>query len=289
MRRMYTRNDLRRMGLTQSAIRWAVRKGRLTQVTWGVYGEGPAKPSRLERAVAVVVATGGVAGGNLAAVLHNLDGVRLLGPDVTVARLGSRGREGVRRRELSPERVVVVDGIRCTDGLQTLLDLAEVVDDRVWEQALECVLRRRMTSLGEIERATAEAATQGARRVRRVLALRPGGAPPTESQLETLMVQLARTVPGLGVPVRQLEVRDASGELVARVDLAWPDLGLFVELDGQHHLDQPIYDARRETAVVAATGWLCGRFTWDDVTRLPSTTAGRLGTLAAHARRRPVA
>jgi len=289
MRRMYTRNDLRRMGLTQSAIRWAVRKGRLTQVTWGVYGEGPARPSRLERAVAVVVATGGVAAGTLAAVLHNLDGVRLLGPDVTVARLGSRWREGVRRRELSPERVVVVDGIRCTDGLQTLLDLAEVVDDRAWEQALECVLRRRMTSVGDIERATGEAATQGARRVRRVLALRPGGAPPTESQLETLMVQLARTVPGLGVPVRQLEVRDGSGELVARVDLAWPDLGLFVELDGQHHLDQPIHDARRETAVVAATGWLCGRFTWDDVTRLPSTTARRLGTLAAHARRRPVA
>ena len=114
----------------------------------------------------------------------------------------------------------------------------------------------------------------GTARIRRVLALRPPGAPPTESLLETLMVQLARTVPGLPEPVRQLEVE------WARVDLAWPDLGLFVELDGQQHKDQPLYDARRETAVVAATGWLCGRFTWTrggplpDVDRPPARGPG---------------
>src|SRR2546430_4158695 len=83
-----------------------------------------------------------------------------------------------------------------------------------------------------------------------VLVLRPAAAPPTESLLETLMVQLARTVPGLGPPVRQLEVFDEHGQFVARVDLAWPELGLFIELDGQQHTGQPVYDARRETAVV---------------------------------------
>ena len=74
----------------------------------------------------------------------------------------------------------------------------------------------------------------------------------------------------------------------ARLDLAWPDLGLFVELDGQHHQDQPVYDSRRETAVVAATGWPCGRFTWTEVTRVPHSTARRLADLAEQARRRPV-
>jgi very-short-patch-repair endonuclease len=75
----------------------------------------------------------------------------------------------------------------------------------------------------------------------------------------------------------------------ARVDLAWPDLGLFVELDGQHHKDQPVYDSRRETAVVAATGWRCGRFTWTEVVRVPTATARRLADLANQARRRPPA
>ena len=51
----------------------------------------------------------------------------------------------------------------------------------------------------------------------------------------------------------------------------------------------PVYDARRETAVVAATGWLCGRFTWHEVRHLPTITTRRLGAIAEQARRRPVA
>jgi hypothetical protein len=290
MRRLYATEELQRLGLTRSRIAWAVKKGRLSHVIRGVYADGPAKPSALERAVAVVVATDGVAGGTLAGVLLGLDGVKLRGVDVTVEGSRSNQRAGVRRRALPQERIVVVDGVRCTDGLQTLVDLAGVVDDRVWEQALECALRRGMASTDAVKRAAdAGGRAAPAARMRRVLGLRPAGARPTESLLETLMVQLARRVPGLGEPVRQLVVRDEQGEVLARADLAWPELGLFVELDGQQHLGQPAYDARRETAIVAVTGWLCGRFTWDDVTRTPSTTAGRLASLAAHARRRPVA
>src|SRR5205809_7921453 len=117
--------------------------------------------------------------------------------------------------------------------------------------------------------------------------IRPG-APPTESLLETLMVQLARTVPGLPDPVRQLRIEDDHGQFVARVDLAWPDLCLFIELDGEQHKDQPVYDARRETAVVAATGWLCGRFSWTEVVRVRKATARRLAAVAVQARRRPL-
>ncbi len=102
------------------------------------------------------------------------------------------------------------------------------------------------------------------------------------------MVQLARTVDDLPSPVRQLTIYDEHDQFVARLDLAWPELGLFVELDGQHHQGQPVYDARRETAVVAATGWLCGRFTWTEVVRFPKSTARRLAALAEQASRRPV-
>ena len=124
--------------------------------------------------------------------------------------------------------------------------------------------------------------------MRRVLALRPPGAPATESLLETLMVQLARDIPGLPPPVRQFTVYDAHGEFVTRVDLCWPQLGLFIELDGQHHPGQPVYDARRETAVVAATGWLVGRFTWYEVVQIPKTTVRRLTALVDQAGRRPL-
>src|SRR5439155_27167267 len=121
--------------------------------------------------------------------------------------------------------------------------------------------------------------------IRRVLALRPPGAPPTESLLETLMVQLARDVPGLGEFVRQHVIRDEHGTFIARLDLSRPDIGFFIELDGQQHKGQPVYDAMRETAVVAATGWLPGRFTWTEVVHLPKTTKRRLAGVATQARR----
>ena len=69
------------------------------------------------------------------------------------------------------------------------------LDDLVWEQALESALRQRLTTIEEVISALDSATHSrlpGAGRIRRVLALRPDSAPPTESLLETLMVQLAR-------------------------------------------------------------------------------------------------
>ncbi|MFI5042834.1 MAG: DUF559 domain-containing protein [Acidimicrobiales bacterium] len=254
----------------------------------GIYGEGPADPTPFDRAMATIVATAGVASGTLAATLLGLDGVTFTGADVTVEPARSNHRSGVRRRELAPGSVVQVGGVRSTDGLQTLIDLADQLDDLAWEQALESAIHRRLARIGDLERA-ALGSQRGVARMRRVLTLRPDGAPPTESLLETLMVQLARSVSDLDPPSRQVRVSNRFGEFVARVDLAWPELGLFVELDGQHHKGQPVYDARRETAIVAATGRLCGRFTWREVVQSERVTARRLASLADQARLRPIA
>jgi very-short-patch-repair endonuclease len=101
------------------------------------------------------------------------------------------------------------------------------------------------------------------------------------------MVQLARQV-GAPVPTRQLRVFNRFGEFEARLDLCWPEIGLFCELDGQHHPGQPVYDANRQTRVVAATGWLPGRFTWREVRYNPIPTGRRLLGLIAQAERRPL-
>jgi very-short-patch-repair endonuclease len=85
--------------------------------------------------------------------------------------------------------------------------------------------------------------------------------------------------------VRQHEVWDGD-VLIARLDLSRPEHGYFLELDGQQHQGQPVYDAIRQTKVVAATGMLPGRFTWTEVTRLPNSTRRSLAALAAQARAR---
>jgi hypothetical protein len=267
MRRLFT---ARESGLTWDALRWGERAGRWRRVQRGIYAEGAEAISELDRQRARVLASASAARGALAGVLHDLDGIEL-------------DDHPTRRGALAPDRVVTIDGIPCAGALQTLIDLAAVVDDDAWEQALECALRKKLVTVAELDALPKYA--HGGPRIRRVLAARPEGAPPTESLLETLALQLARTVPGLGDPTRQYVVRWEDGRFVARVDLCWPELGLFLELDGQHHKDQPVYDARRQTAVVAATGWLCGRFTWREIVHTPRATARALAALVEHARR----
>jgi len=272
MRRLFTTADALADGLTASGLRWGEARGRWRRVGHGVYAEGPEEVSPVDVARAAVMATNGIACGGLAGVLLGLDGVAVDG-------------RPLRRRSLPADRVLDVDGLRCTDGLQTMIDLAADLDDLVWEQALESALRKRLLVVSDLESALpvlGQARIPGTVRIRRVLELRPPGVPPTGSMLETLMIQLVRPVPGVGEPVRQLRI----GSMF--LDQSWPDIGMFFELDGEQHLGQPVYDARRETAIVAATGWLCGRFTWTEVTRVPLSTTRRAAAIAAQARNRPL-
>jgi very-short-patch-repair endonuclease len=276
VRRLFTTTEAYARGITRDALRWGETTGRWRRIERGVYGVGPEPPSQLDIARARVIASGGAARGGLAGVLHDLDSVRLTLPGRRLADAG--------------DNLTVVGGVACANGLLTLVDLAATLDDDTWEQVLESALRTKLTTVLDLEAAVPDlgrARVPGTSRIRRVLARRPHGAPPTESLLETLLLQMARAVPMLGDLDRQVEVFDEHGLFVARVDLAKLDLGLFFELDGQHHLGQPVYDASRETAVVAATGWLCGRFTWREVTRTPRTTVRRLTGVAAQAERRP--
>jgi very-short-patch-repair endonuclease len=276
VRFLFTTGEARDWGLSQQAIRCGTRAQRFRSIGRGVYGEGAEDPSALDWARADVLRRHVEARGSLAGVLHELDSVVL-------------DQRRTRRERLSAERLVIVAGQPCADGLSTLIDLAATLDDLRWEHALESALRKGLTSVPMIEDelpCLGAARVPGTARIRRVLALRPAGAPPTESLLETLMVQLARDVPEVGEFERQHVVLDEHGIFVARLDLARPQIEFFVELDGQQHKDQPVYDAMRETAVVAVTGWLPGRFTWTELTRYPSTTKRRLAGVATQARRR---
>lgn len=274
-------------GMTRAQLRHGEATGRWRRVDRAVYRFGADPVTLLDQAMALVVATEGVASGTVAGVLQKLDSVDLVKPDVTVPPDSSHKRVGVRRREVIGD-VVKIGGIPCAGALQTLVDLAAELDDLRWEHALEAALRKKLITTAELELWLPELGrrrTPGVARMRRVLALRPTGAPPTGSLLETLFVQLVRAA-GLPEPLRQVRIFNENGDFVADVDFAWPELGLFIELDGQHHAGQPVHDARRETNVIAATGWLVGRFTWDEVVRYAAPTARQVAKLLTRARQR---
>ena len=99
-------------------------------------------------------------------------------------------------------------------------------------------------------------------------------------------------------PEPQVKVFDEDGTLVARVDFAWPDLGVFVEFDGRvkyeryrregETLDEFLMREKvREELVCLLTGWTCIRITWADLAR-PERLATRIRRVIA-ARRKLVA
>lgn len=272
MRKLRTTADLTASKWTKARIEREVRNGAITPIVRGVYGAGSERPTELDRVRATALVTGGVLDSVATAQLYDFDGVRRWRPHVLVARTSSAKREFVRRTTAVPLHELRCQ-VRCLRAADALRELASVLDDTHWEQALEFCLRTKLVTADEVARWRHP-------RVRRVVRVRGGLlVPPTESLLETLAVQLFRRDPSIPTPVRQFAVYDEHGTFVGRPDLCWPALGVFLELDGQQHIGQPVYDAVRQTNITAATGWRCGRLTGDEVHEWPESTLRRIANL----------
>jgi hypothetical protein len=279
MRKLFTTHEYLEQGRTRSELDWALHKGTLVSVGHGVLAKGPDAATRLESAVASVYGTDRTARALVAATIHDLDGLGLGAPELRRVRSPMWAGDRVRRH-----------GVWCANGLQTVVDIAPLLTDSTWEMANESGLHKKLFTVPQLEALLPTLSAHrvaGAARIRRVLALRPPGAPPTESALETLMVQLIRLLPTVPEPTRQFWLYDRHNVFVARIDLCWPELGIFIELDGEGHRRQPVYDAIRQSNVTAATGWLCGRFTWTEVNFYAKDTARRMTDIVEQARRRP--
>jgi hypothetical protein len=275
MRKLRTKADLLAAGWDRPRIEREVRGGKITHVIRGVYGAGPEVPSQLDIIRATALITDGVCDAVLTAQLQDWDGVERWGPKVLVAGGSSGKRVWTRRVKELPTMTVEVGQVRAMTPADALRELASILDDVHWEQALEYCLRTKLVTTGEVSEWHHP-------RVRRVIRLRGGLlVPPTESLLETLAVQLIRKDPSIPTPTRQFAIYDDNGNFVARPDLCWPELGIFVELDGQGHKNQPVYDAVRQTRITITTGWRPGRFTWDQVHHCPEATLRDIAALVA--------
>lgn len=216
-----------------------------------------------------------------AARLLALDGVshRQQRPEVIVTDGAVGWGWRMHRRYELPAGMVVTDGIRHTNVRRTMRDLCSVLDADHLEMALESALRLGYMTLADFEVLAATKRWKGVRVLRHVLERRPPGAQPTGSELETRYVQLVRVF-GLPDPERQYAVM-LNGEVIAVLDICWPEFGLFAELDGGMHeqLAALRRDRQRQNDVVRVLGWRPLRFTWGDVVERPNTT-GRVTAAA---------
>ncbi|WP_192575886.1 endonuclease domain-containing protein [Agrococcus sediminis] len=203
--------------------------------------------------------------------------VHLASPSFT----GRMRRPGVVGHRIKSE-VVEVAGLRAEAvadtfvHLATLLSVEELVAVGDW-----IVDPRRTGSLTIDALADATRRYRGARGmavVDRALALvRPGAESAKETQLRLRIIGA-----GLPEPVLQLELREPDGRVWARIDLAYPELRLAIEYDGeQHRTDDGQYqrDIRRLRRL-QSDGWYVIRVTKADL------QGGARGVLAhiAHVR-----
>jgi very-short-patch-repair endonuclease len=144
-------------------------------------------------------------------------------------------------------------GVPVTTASRTLIDLGTVASMDQVELALECALRRNMTTEHRLLSRLYGLETKGRKGpavLRRLLTER-GAVPPTESALETRFLQFLRCR-GLPTPTRQHKVLERG--VVARVDFFFDHHGVVIEVDSRaHHLRRAQWEAdlRRRNALTA--------------------------------------
>ena len=189
--------------------------------------------------------------------------------------------------ELRPVDVVDLNDERVTAPTRTALDCASILDVEHGVTVVGDLLHRKLTTQKELsECAGFMERWPGSLKHRPVLLLADGRC---ESVGEHRTIVLCWRQ-GLPMPQPQYKVRDpATGEVVARVDFAWPELGLFLEFDGrvkyqkllkegESVTDVVLREKRREELICRLTGWRCIRIVWADL-YTPERTAAIIRSL----------
>ena len=169
----------------------------------------------------------------------------------------------VRTERTLPGELTTMNGMRITTAARTAFDLGRHLESRGQAvQRLDALANA--TGLKHLDVEAVIAAHAGARglpRLRRALALMDSGA---ESPQETV-ARLALIDAGLPAPQTQVRVFDQYGQIVARLDMAYPDVRVGIEYDGSQHWTDPRVRQRDidKQFVLTELGWLIVRVSGD--------------------------
>ena len=273
------RSEAMAAGHTRASLQHRVTTGRYQRVQPRVYRVAGAPVTYEQQLLEACKTTGGVASHRAAAALWGLD-VPPGTLEVSVTRPRCPRPKGVivhRSTDLRPEECTVRFGIPITNPLRTLLDLGAVLPAWLVTDALDSALAKRLVTLPGLEVMVLTHGKKGRRGVgvlRKLLEERCDTNP--DSVLESRMMRLCRQH-DLPLPKFQYVIRHGKA-FVARVDFAYPEIKLAIEVDGyEKHssLDAFQRDRSRQNDLVEL-GWTVLRFTWDDVCHRPETVANRL-------------
>jgi predicted transcriptional regulator of viral defense system len=274
--------QLRAVGLSRAAVAKRAASGRLHRIHQGVYAVGHGRLTREGHWMAEVLAYGRSArlSHRSAAALWNLRPDNRPTTDVLVPARSARSRPGIDVHAsvtLTPADCAVVDGIPSTTVARTLLDLAEVVDRRGLERAVEQAEFLRIFDLRAVEDVLGRAnGRPGAAVLRAVLADLSEPAL-TKSGLEEDFLALCEAA-GVPRPEVNAELIVDDGPAI-EVDFLWRGRRLAIETDafGTHGTRQSFERDRLRDQ----------RLKLPDTTRCASPTARSRAIPAAWSRHSP--
>jgi very-short-patch-repair endonuclease len=239
-------------------------------------GEPPDLKQRSLAAYRYVGGKGVLSGYSAAEVLGASCGPWDAPAEVTVPHRGQRGTAGliVRRAHLFPGEINEVKGLKVTSPVRTAYDLArrgDLVERVVAVDRLANVHRFSPDLL--LHFSARNPGTRGNELVPYVLAHADRRAcSPMETRLRMLIMQA-----GLPRPQVQWVVQDEQTRTAVWLDLAWPDLMIGIEYEGERHTkpDQVLRDVGRYTGLVDK-GWRIYRYTKLEILRRPGLIVEQL-------------
>jgi very-short-patch-repair endonuclease len=183
-----------------------------------------------------------------------------------------------RSKDLHPDHVSVRDGIPVTNPLRLLADLGLVLPAWRIEQVYDSAIAKRLvtpTAVTGIRWQLSKQGRNGLGALQEVLDRAELGQSEPLSVLEAAFVRMGRAH---GLPRPELQHPVVVDGTRRRLDAAWPDQLLAVEVDGfASRIDRARFqdDRTRQNGLIEM-GWTVLRFTWTDVVARPTSTASRI-------------
>jgi very-short-patch-repair endonuclease len=257
--------QLSALGLTKDVVRSWVACERLHRLHRGVYAVGHDAVTEQSRFLAAVLAcgTGALLSHRCAGTVHRLVRSSPLRIDVTTPR-GRKPRDGITlhcSRSIHEDDRTVVDGIPSTSVARTLVDLADVLDERQLTKVVRQAEILRIFDLRAVEEVLDRVPGRtGRHRLRRVLAAYQPEPHLLRSKAERRLKALCKEH---ALPQPQFNVWIAGYE----IDVYWLGAKLALEFDGAqtHDTRHAFHEDRRRDRALATEGIQVLRVTWPDL------------------------
>ena len=290
---IWLRKDLLAQGHNDKSIKQLVATGALCRIRYGTYVDASAwascdeagRHAILTRAVVRRARAEVVASHLSAAVEWELPFWELALDIVHITRLDERaGRREVGVVQhlgvLPMDQVVERNGIRVTSAPRTALDCATLLDLERAMALIGDLLHRRLTAKDDLY-ALQESMKKWPGSLQNKLAIDlADGRCESVGEHRTLFMCWRQSLPR---PTPQYKV-ERDGQVVARLDFAWPERKTWLEFDGRVKYQELLRDGesptdvvlrekKREKMIERLTGWECIRVTWADLCRPEQTAA----------------